>query len=250
MVPVEVRDEVRGPVHGAVPVALENVPVNPALQVVLASADGQQWDVHRDLDVDVQLAERLAQLGHRLGELQTLLRRHVHRVAADEVVAELPDRPLDLVDVDRDVAAAQVAQQRAEGGVRVRRVVDGLIAGDEVEEGWWKREPREVGLHEVQVRNVVKPLIGQVDALADVDAEDRGAGVPGIQLGIAPLAGTGVEDEALVLEEALETAQVAVAVALEVPTYVVRLGVLAVVWSALPLLREAGARLALSRHPH
>src|SRR5207249_11639804 len=110
-------------------------------------------------------------------------------------------------------------------------------------------QAREVGLHEVQVRNVAKPLVGHVDALADVDAEDGGPGVRGVQLGVAPLAGAGVEDETLVVEEALETVEVAVAVALEVPAHVMRLGVLAVVGRALPLLREAGARLGLPRRP-
>ena len=64
-IPIEIGHHIGVEVQAFVPVALEDVPVDKALQVVLTCFDVQEGDVVRDLEFDLEIVQCSAQRGHR-----------------------------------------------------------------------------------------------------------------------------------------------------------------------------------------
>src|SRR5688572_13315053 len=81
-VPVVVRHHIRFPIPVGVVEALEDVPVEPPLEVEASGADPELGNVRGDVDRDLLLGERLAEPGDRLREPVRLLLRHRQRRAS------------------------------------------------------------------------------------------------------------------------------------------------------------------------
>src|ERR1700680_1014432 len=139
-------------------------------------------------------------------------------MGTQQIVRELANRTLLLVHVRRNLRTGrQVANQVLERSLGVRRVMEDLIAGDEVEETRAKRQPPEIGLNEMSIGHRTCVLIGKFDALAQIDSEYLSVRVLRIQNRVSSQPGSGIQDETFGVEKLSQPLDGLESVSLQVP---------------------------------
>ena len=188
--------DVRLEVVVVVPEALQEVPVDEALDVLRARLDREHRDRFGNVDLRVDVRQRPAELGDAAAERIAVLGAHLRRALADEVVGELPDRRLLAVHVDRHARAGlREPPDRRERRVRVGRVVQHLVGRHEVERLRRERQPLDVALDHVDVVAAARLPVRRARRLAaEVDGDDLRAAV-GEHARVDAAAAAGVEDE-------------------------------------------------------
>src|ERR1700733_2259514 len=197
-VPVEIRDHRGLRSKLRVPEALEEIPVDEALYVVVSSLDPELGDIRR-FEFDLECAQAPPELGKLLRHGPQRACVQLAALAAKIVVEQFARQRLPGVEIARDLTAggAGDARQLGEGALGAFGVHDHLIAVGEVDAAVPEPRGRDIALYEEEIVQMAAVAGGLAGRFGEVHADDECVWRESCEpRRLVAEAATGVEDDA------------------------------------------------------